>query len=338
MTSLRRIAGFQSKCIDSQLLPATLLQLFQQRGLDQEQLLRGTKLFATDIEAGAAISSEQLLKLLLRAQQMWPGPDLAFALAQHWLGSQSGPLTNGLVCAPTLGHALALWHRYHWLTQPWLNLRHWRCDDTEHWLINIDLGLEPIAPLLMELCCASLTATLKRLGLASVDWQFGFPHRRPNHWHQYDKYLGGQLQFEFPAFKLSLSRQALSRPLPMADATAYQLAWQQTRRALTQQPLRHGLPATIRHRLYQQPGLTLPEMALHLQTSPATLKRRLSQHHTSYQKLQDQARLNQALYLLTKEGACNRDIAHKLQFADVGNFRRSFKRWTGFLPSQLIHN
>ena len=69
--------------------------------------------------------------------------------------------------------------------------------------------------------------------------------------------------------------------------------------------------------------------------SPATFKRKLSKHATSYQQQHDQVRLQVALYLYQVKGYSNDQVASHLHFHDATNFRRSFKRWTGVPPSAL---
>ena len=75
-------------------------------------------------------------------------------------------------------------------------------------------------------------------------------------------------------------------------------------------------------------------MALALGMSASTLKRKLQKHGTHFQEQLDQARKHVALYLYQVRGYGNEEVAAYLQFNDTTNFRRSFKRWTGLVPSQ----
>ena len=67
----------------------------------------------------------------------------------------------------------------------------------------------------------------------------------------------------------------------------------------------------------------------------ATFKRKLKQHGSSFQELQDQLRKQQAVYWLQLQGLNNEESAIKMEFSDIPNFRRAVKRWTGLTPSQL---
>ena len=69
--------------------------------------------------------------------------------------------------------------------------------------------------------------------------------------------------------------------------------------------------------------------------SPATLKRKLSKHHSGYQQQVDRVHKHVALYLYQIKGWSNEAVAEYLNFNDPANFRRSFKRWTGSTPSLI---
>jgi AraC-like DNA-binding protein len=82
-------------------------------------------------------------------------------------------------------------------------------------------------------------------------------------------------------------------------------------------------------------SLTLEDVAAHFQISSATLKRKLKKHDSRFQQLQDQARLSTALYLYQCNGFNNSQVAHYLNFNDMPNYRRAFKRWSGRTPNSL---
>ncbi|WP_252858430.1 helix-turn-helix domain-containing protein [Pseudomonas nitroreducens] len=69
--------------------------------------------------------------------------------------------------------------------------------------------------------------------------------------------------------------------------------------------------------------------------SPATCKRKLQKHQTHFQAVHDEVRKHVALYLYWSRGYSNEEVAEYLRFTDTTNFRRSFKRWTGLVPSAV---
>jgi len=51
--------------------------------------------------------------------------------------------------------------------------------------------------------------------------------------------------------------------------------------------------------------------------------------------LLDEVRNQLALQLLQQPELSNRQLAERLGYSDPHNFRRAFKRWTGFIPGHF---
>ena len=348
---MRALATWQDKCIDSQLLVASLVGLFKQRGLDCDKLLRGTGIFSADIrKPGHSISPKQLLRLVDNGLSLWPSGDLSFLLGQLWLPSQSGALTAGMLCARDLNELGLFWYQYHWLTQPWLQCWRWQGDKEWHFLLSLDLGTQRHRQFFIELSLSSLVASCKQLMGQGWRGSMSFPYETPQNIAQYYKYFGTDISFDAPLCRVSMAKAFMQQPLLYAQQIASSVESQATRHAVThavisrqshfQSPrytlfaseYRLGLAAGIRLSLMRD-NLSLPEMAEKLMMSPATLKRRLAEMDLSFGQLADETRLIKALYYLATPSQDAHTIANSLSFSDASNFRRSFKRWTGQLPT-----
>ncbi|AQZ95262.1 helix-turn-helix domain-containing protein [Halopseudomonas phragmitis] len=67
--------------------------------------------------------------------------------------------------------------------------------------------------------------------------------------------------------------------------------------------------------------------------SPRHLRRKLSETHTTYEKLLDEVRMELAIRLI-QDGKLNLGrIAFELGFLDPSSFTRAFRRWTGMSPT-----
>ena len=73
-----------------------------------------------------------------------------------------------------------------------------------------------------------------------------------------------------------------------------------------------------------------------LHQSASTLQRRLRDEGTSFQRLLDATRREQALAYLKEGRHSLADITFLLGFADQSNFTRAFRRWTGRTPRQYL--
>lgn len=210
---MRALATWQDKCIDSQLLVASLVGLFKQRELDGDKLLRGTGIFAADIrKPDHLISPKQLARLLDNALAQWPSGDLSFLLGQLWLPSQSGALTAGLFCARDLKELTHFWHKYHWLTQPWLQTWRWQGEQEWHFLLSLDLGMQRHKQFFIELSLSSLTACCKQLLGQAWRGSICFPYSVPDNLAHYYKYFGMDLRFDAPLCRISMAKTLLRQP------------------------------------------------------------------------------------------------------------------------------
>lgn len=335
---MQSIAYAQDKCIDSQLLVTSIVLLFEHRQLDVERLLKGTGIFRQDLQQiEHKISPMQLSNLVDNAQCLWPGEDLAFLLGQQWLPLQSGTLTNALLCSGDLKQGLRLWQQHHWLVQPWLQGWYWRTDHLHHLLLQLDIGAQRQQRFFIELTLSSLVSSYKKLTHTKWRGYFSLPFSAPQQLDQYYKYLGEDLSFEQPMCVISFDANLNQHPFELATTQGMKQARQQLTLQSQARKFDIGLPAAIRLLLTKSKtsNYTLPQVAEHLNLSSATLKRRLKAYDISFQQLQDQANMQQAIFLLAVSGENNLTIAKQLHFADSNNFRRSFKRWTGRLPSQF---
>ncbi|MEX2985253.1 AraC family transcriptional regulator ligand-binding domain-containing protein [Streptomyces sp. C36] len=87
--------------------------------------------------------------------------------------------------------------------------------------------------------------------------------------------------------------------------------------------LREGRPARLPE---------VAQLAARLAVSPATLRRRLQEEGTSYQRLKDQVRRDAAIAGLAEGREPIAELAARLGFSEDTAFHRAFRRWTGVTP------
>ncbi|MEU1804961.1 AraC family transcriptional regulator [Streptomyces sp. NPDC019937] len=172
-----------------------------------------------------------------------------------------------------------------------------------------------------------------------------FAHPAPPHADEYEQlfdctpYFGGDRTaagFEprwlsAPVIQDEASLQALLRRAP--DGLLGRSEYGTT----VAQQVRHALAGGLRtgggpggHRPGRLPDLR--EVAARLAVSPATLRRRLDEEGTSFQRLKDQVRRDAALGSLRATGEPIEELAVRLGFSEGAAFHRAFRRWTGMTP------
>lgn len=74
-----------------------------------------------------------------------------------------------------------------------------------------------------------------------------------------------------------------------------------------------------------------------LNTSVATLRRKLAEEGTSFQKIKDAIKRDLAIELLSVHGLPVHKVAERLGFTESRSFTRAFVSWTGVTPSTYRH-
>jgi len=328
-----------SRFIAAHQQPASLIDLCLSRDIDSHRLLRGTGLFHDDILRGTClISPAQFLQLIDNAQRLLAADDSSFLFGQRLLPGHHGAASQALALAGTLQQALQLLGEWRALLAPLLTPQVLLDDQYAYiyWLDSCGVGAQQ--RFVLEASSTAIVALGRQLSGERLPWQFHFRHAQPRYIEQYWLHLGEDLHFNSPYDLLRLPREYLNRALPQAALTAAVVAGQQARAQL--QAL--GPPASLLDCLHQwllqhvRQAPSLERAAEAFGMSPATLKRKLSKHATSYQQQHDQVRLQVALYLYQLKGYSNDQVARHLHFHDATNLRRSFKRWTGLTPSALL--
>ncbi|EPM56937.1 AraC family transcriptional regulator [Pseudomonas syringae pv. actinidiae ICMP 19073] len=284
-----------SRFIPGHYQPATLIDLALSRGIDSHRLLKGTGLFYEDIVAGKTRLSPQQCFALI-------------ANAQRQMDADDTSFLFGQRLFP--GHYGAASHA----------LRHAQ---------NLHQALE-ILLRQQALLSPLLTPRLE------LDEHFAYLY-----W--LDSCGAGEQQrflLEASMTALVAMSQLLGNarlPWPGASPIAVQVAQQEAAGQLAAL----GMQASLLDRLHQhlrdnvREAASLEQVAQAFAMSPATLKRKLHKHGTSFQAQHDLARKHVALYLYQIKGMSNEAVADYLNFNDPANFRRSFKRWTGSTPTLI---
>lgn len=318
--------------------PACILDLALNRGFDSHRLLRGTGLFHEDILSGSRlISPQQCFQLIDNLRQLMAADDSSFLLGQQWLPGHFGPASHAIRQADTLHVALQRLEALSLFLSP---LQRPRLRVDEHyayiyWLDPYGAGQQRV--FLLEAAMSAVTGMCRWLSGQRLPWQFQLRHAQPRYIEQYWVHLGEDLRFACPLDQMRLPREYLTLAWATTSVTAGQVAERESLALLAQLPacasfldLVYGyLEAHLR-----QP-LGLERVAEAFAVSPATFKRKLGKHGTHFQEQLDLARTCVAVDLFLSKGYSNDEVASYLNFNDSTNFRRSFKRWTGLLPSEL---
>lgn len=341
MTLQRHWYENDTRFIPAHFQPGVLIDLARDREVDLHRLLRGTSLFPQDVlHHRVNIAPRQFLQLADNAQRLLGGNDTAFLFGQRLLPGHYGAVSDALRHADHLQQALELLVRYRALLSPLLAPR-LLLDDHYAYLYWLDAcGSGDLQRFLVEASMTAVHALCRLQAGEKLPWSFHFSYPQPRHIEQYWVHLGQDIHFCRHIDLMKVPRGYLMRPWPHAARLAGSVAREDSDKQLRALGFNASfldcLFSCLQSRVRQPPKLE--QVAQDFAMSPATLKRTLKKHDTGFQEQLDHMRKYVALYLLQIRGFSNDDVAGFLQFHDSNNFRRSFKRWTGVVPSEVRQN
>lgn len=324
----------EDKFIPAHYLPTSLIDLAAMRGVNPQKLIKGTGIFVEDICSGEVkLSALQVFKLVEKAQQLVPGYDSSFLLGQRLLADVNSPLAQALNHSRTVADYLRILWCYQDRLNPFIDVSVHRSTDYISLYLNDVMGCGHQYSYLLETYLTALSSSLKFLCAEKVKIEYQFRQSRPKHIQEYEVNLGSNIQFEQAADLIKIPRATLKCSLsgysPLKREYAlFQLKQQTNNKTLIQLILK----------LFSRYGaITLEETAMHLNMSPATLKRKLKQHKTRFLALQDLYNKQQVMKIIQSMPLdyTNEDIAGLAGFSDLANFRRTFKRWFTMTPSEF---
>ncbi len=338
LTRLQKSFGLDDPILPIAVLPSATLDLATSQIDCIESALGGTGLFYDDfVRAQRQVTPRQYLKLLGNLKRAGVREDLPLRLGRKIAQLCSTPVNLTIAQSPSVASMIGNFELFCRLHSPLVQAQIQTRD-------KVYLTLEPVLELGEDQLFFQLTALsalitwLKQSINLANQFNLDLPIK-PHNLHQLDSHIRSYLKAKpsanAPVLALVFETQFYHQTLPESHSLIYRQNRLLARKLLINTQARQGFSQGFCQLLQDQQLPDLPEIAKLLNISPATLKRKLKQQNTSYQKLLDRTRKYLALEELYLNGATNQDAAKRLGFNDIANFRRSFKRWTGLLPSQL---
>jgi len=128
----------------------------------------------------------------------------------------------------------------------------------------------------------------------------------------------------------------LNKRLAAADTSVARSCEESCRKLLIQMDIGDDLVSRICHILLSTPGdfPNLSAVAGNLSIGTRTLRRRLKELGTSYQKILDDVKKELAIEYLQTTSLSVQEISDLLGYSEVTNFRRAFVKWAALSPYQ----
>nr|WP_229219420.1 AraC family transcriptional regulator [Duganella sp. BJB1802] len=317
-----------------------VLQLLASRGHSPERLCKGLGFTPENLcDASFRVSYRQTSLLVKRAMQRWGDPAIGIATGARQTVVCFGLPGLGMLTCATLGEAFHYLVR-HQRAAGALTVNELGILDEHHFVAEVttrfhDPEMEPF--FIEEIFVSSVEVSRALVGSHFRPARLELRYPRPAYASAYNEYFRCPVTFNAPMNRLICDMAWFHCPLPTHDRYMQTTLQAQIDKLLNVDQPRNDLVESIMNLLRvsidEVPGLATIGAALNL--SERTLRRRLSDLNTSYQRLVDQVRYECALDLLKRSDMPLVDVAMATGFTDARNFRRAFKRWSGMLPNQV---
>ncbi|GAA6151445.1 AraC family transcriptional regulator [Pseudoteredinibacter isoporae] len=320
-----------------------VFELAQSRSIHLDKLLRGTGIFAQDIEHRKhMISAAQLLLLYQNARRCFSADDCSFLLGQYLLPGNHPQFSRAILASPTVQDVFELLVAYGSLALPLVEFRcHYNDQELYVQLLSLDAD-DYIHDFLLEAVNSACLSLCRWLGADTRHWQYLHAFKTPAYREQYLVHYGNSPSFNTHINAIVIPRACLHQTLPRGSQAQYSMALEACADSVREQgavPCR-SLALLVYDQLQRQISdpPSLEQLAEQFDLSVATFKRYLKAEGSRYQQLLDSARRHQAIYYLLSGQLNTEQIAAKLNYHDKHNFKRSFKRWTGLSPAAYFSN
>lgn len=314
-----------------------LMELLDEQGIHHHQYLKGTGLFYEDMVSGEKnLTASQYVRLLENAQKLGD-KTLGFRWGHAMWPGHYDVFSQLLNSTQNLSDLLQVIQHYPQVFCPLLTLNVLAGKDDTFIYWQDEMGSATVLDFLVTSYTTALSSICHWYHGEKLPWRICFSYPQPKLIEEYQVNLGENVQFDLGVNVMAIQSILLNKQ------------WHQ----LNNSEVVHSILERQANALYgfSPPGfigavsqwcqnnidhhVSLDQAAVAFEMSTATFKRKLKQHFTSFQKIQDQARLHTCLYLQHEKQWSNQQIADYLKFSDANNFRKAFKRWCGNTPSVM---
>lgn len=305
-------------------------------GYDEHELFEGLDFTASDLhDEKYRLSIEQHERFILRALKLTNDPHLAVRLVGKYNASSANVPLMAVANSGKISRALDLITRYQSLFTRVFSVR------------SVGSADEPCMELESKLEHASVVYFSITAFILLLDDYFqralngvhlirsvalGFPE--PAGFDRVRGKFGFPLHFDQPTTRIWFDSAYLDQPLNQSDPQTVRLLQEMSERQLQEAEAERSLTGAVTALLIEQiaspPGLDATASVLGV--SPRSLRRKLAESGTSYQKLLDSVRLKVAHRLLTATDMPVASVGYELGFDNASDFGRAFKRWSGQSP------
>lgn len=320
-----------------------ILTVAESLGAERRILLEHAALQESDLlRPDARISQPQVLCLYQAGITLTQTPSLPLLVGEAIRPEGLHQLGYALMSCETVGEALSVNLRFQPLVMGQGQFDTHLTDDT----VTLSWKPDGASAALLRPINESILASWVRFGQwitgsPATPLQVSFCHSRPADLQAYHRIFQCPLAFDGPTNSLTGPRFLLDLPIKQANPGLKRALLSALEAQLNASaPGPHTtdwlmqVKQTLRLHLHE-PGAHLPRLAIALNLSERTLKRKLAEHGTSVRALLQELRWQHAQERLRDPGARIEQIALELGYQSASAFSLACRNWQGTTPNRL---
>jgi AraC-like DNA-binding protein len=332
------LSGEQTKAI----YLIKLVEVLRERGLVVEPVLEAAGLEGVaSHDPEATIPLNRYLAGVEEAVRTCTFPNLGFLVGESTTPLEHGVLGYALLSSRTLRDCLNRYVKYQYLQGPLLSIAFTESNSTAEMKATPRRGRWRMSPAAYRYIVQEwLVGWNQWSRLIGASGSF-FEHVRLGYSSEgqrrhYEEHLGCTVSFDNEETNAIFASRRLDLKLSYADQSIVALCDIQCERLLEVLRLQSGLVADIHRQLANRPGQvpTIEAMADILQIGARTLRRRLKNENTTYQRVVAEFRVAMAKRYLIETSLPANEVALMVGYSDPANLYRVFHRETGQTPKQ----
>ena len=322
--------------VHSMLGLTVLADAMNELGVGIDSLLEGTGVSRQSLlDPHARMSHRQKILLFGNVQRLMPEPGIGLRAGQRQRISDYGVYGYALLNSATFGDAVGFGVEHLRLAGPVLEKSFHVQGEVAIFEGNDVMDLGPLLPLVSEFWFSSMCTLMSHLLERPFKaYRLQLPYPAPGHAELYEKVLHCPVEFDSGVMRWEFDAALLAQTLPNANPVTAVICSDFCDRMMEDLVLEPALISTIKTACLNSGKFpNADEMAQRLHVSTRTLHRRLGELGVSYQSILDGIRMRLSVEFLERTSLSVESISERTGFADVSNFRKAFKKWTGRSPA-----
>lgn len=315
-----------------------LAEQVRSSGVDVDVWLRRSGMSEAELHQPERRVSLPVFRQVVHDALMVTGePALGLFVGRRLVASTHGVVGFAATKSSTLGQALEVLEQFSRLRTSLIAIRHDVGPRKGRIIFSEAVALGDIRRPVLEAVVLSIKTVLDEITLGACQVrEVAFPFDEPEYAALARDLFGCPVRYRQKWAGFAAGPDALDLPLKLADPDAFAEAALICQRELARLCEGESFAVRVRRLLLETqrgfPSLQVAARLFHL--TPRTFHRRLVDEGTSYRELLDSVRHGLAVQQLRSGRFSLTEIAYRLGYTDLANFRRAFKRWESVPPSE----